>query len=380
MKNPTNKTLLKIAVIAVISCLTVIYFHNITGFIGMVLNVCFPMILGCMLAFVLNIPLRFLEKRYFPRSTRPWVIRSRRPVCIILAFVILLGILLLLLLLVTPEMIGSFQFFGQALPPLFEQARAALIPFFDDIPSIQNMLTSLDIDWKALFASVSSTFMSGAGGALSSIMTTILEIVNGFIQTFVALIFAVYLLAGKEKLKRQADTLLRAYLKPHWREKLLSILRLSNRTFSNYFAGQCIEAIIFGLLCFAGMLLFQLPYAVPISILLGVTALVPMIGAFIGIVLGSLMILTVSPLQMLFFLLLILVLQQIEGNLIFPKVVGTAINLPGLWTLVAVTLGGGLLGILGIFICVPATSVIYQLLRKHALSRPQLLESQDSDN
>ena len=115
-------------------------------------------------------------------------------------------------------------------------------------------------------------------------------------------------------------------------------------------------------------------------ILLGVTALVPMIGAFIGIVLGALMILTVNPLQMFFFLLLIIVLQQIEGNLIFPKVVGTAINLPGLWTLVAVTLGGGLLGILGIFICVPATSVIYQLLRKHALSRPQLLESQDSDN
>ena len=197
MKHPTNKTLLKIAVIAVISCLTVIYFHNITGFIGMVLNICFPMILGCMLAFVLNIPLRFLEKRYFPRSTRPWVIRSRRPVCIILAFVILLGILLLLLLLVTPEMIGSFQFFGQALPPLFEQARAALSPFFEDIPSIQNMLTSLDIDWKALLASVSSTFMSGAGGALSSIMTTILEIVTGFVQTFVALIFAVYLLAGK---------------------------------------------------------------------------------------------------------------------------------------------------------------------------------------
>lgn len=369
MKNPDNKTLFKIALTAVITCLTVIYFSKIIGFITLVINVCFPLILGAVFAFVIDIPLRRLETLYFPKSKNPWVQRSRRPVCIILALLLMIVMFLLIVLIVIPEMASCFEFIIHVFPPLFEQGRLWLSDAFANIPALQEALNSLNIDWQSLFSSILSTFVTGAGGALSSVMEVVLGIVNGFIQTFIAFIFAVYILANKEKLKRQSSALFRAYLKPAWMERIVSVLKLSNATFSKYFAGQLIEALIFGLLCFIGMLIFRFPYPLTISILIGVTALIPLVGAFIGAILGALMILTVSPWQMLFFLIFIIVLQQIEGNLIFPRVVGSAISLPGLWTLTAVTLGGGLMGILGIFICVPATSVIYQLLRKNVSRR-----------
>ena len=381
MKNIQNKTLLKIAVTAVLACLTVIYFTSITGFISFVLNVCFPLILGCILAFILDILLKRLEAVYFPKSRNRRLIRSRRPVCIVLALLLLTLIILLIVLIVIPEMVTCFQFIALAVPPLFDDLSAWLSETFNNIPLLQQALSELNINWQELFSTGISTFMTGASDALTSIVNILMGIINGFIQFFVAVIFAIYILANKEKLKHQAVTLMNAYMKPSWQEKLLSVLRISNRTFSNFIAGQCTEAFIFGLLCTLGMFLFRFPYPVTIGILTGVTALIPVIGAFIGAAVGAIMILTVSPLQMIFFLIFLIVLQQIEGNFIYPRVVGSAVSLPGLWTLVAVTLGGGLLGIMGIFICVPAAAVIYQLLRqnvKHRLT-PQPSEESGSE-
>ncbi|MFR8087720.1 MAG: AI-2E family transporter [Lachnospirales bacterium] len=372
MKNIQYKSLIKIAVVAVIGCLTVIYFNTIIDLIGLFLNVSFPLILGAIMAFILDIPLRRLESIYFPKSQNKWIKRTRRPVCIALAFVVLALIILLIIWIVIPEMISCFQFIAEAFPPLFEEATQWLSGNFENVPMIQNMLDTINVDWEALFSNIMSSFVSGAGGVFSSVFNTLINIVSGVVQTFIAFIFAIYIVANKEKLKRQTTHLMEAYMRPIWKDKILSVLQLSNSTFSNYFAGQCIEALIFGTLCFIGMQIFRFPYSLTISILIGVTALIPLVGAFIGAFIGAVMILTVSPLQMLFFLIFIIVLQQIEGNMIFPRVVGTAVSLPGLWTLAAVTLGGGLFGILGIFICVPAASVLYQLLRtnvhKHLVS------------
>ena len=378
MKNLQYKTLIKIAVVAVLACLAVIYFNRILDLIGLFLNVSFPLILGAIFAFILDIPLRRLESVYFPKSRNKWVTRTRRPVCIVLALAVLTLIILLIVLVVIPEMISCFQFIAEAFPPLFEEAKLWLSGNFENVPQIQEMLDTMNVDWQALFSNIMSGFVSGAGGVFSSVFNTLISIVNGVVQTFIAFIFAIYIVANKEKLKRQTTHLMEAYLRPSWENKILSILRLSNRTFSSYFAGQCIEALIFGTLCFIGMLIFRFPYALTISILIGVTALIPLVGAFIGAIIGAVMILTVSPLQMLFFLIFIIVLQQIEGNMIFPRVVGTAVSLPGLWTLAAVTLGGGLFGILGIFICVPAASVIYQLLGTNV--RKRIKKKKTSEN
>ena len=378
MKNLQYKTLIKIAVVAVLACLAVIYFNRILDLIGLFLNVSFPLILGAIFAFILDIPLRRLESVYFPKSRNKWVTRKRRPVCIVLALAVLTLIILLIVLIVIPEMISCFQFIAEAFPPLFEEAKLWLSGNFENVPQIQEMLDTMNVDWQALFSNIMSGFVSGAGGVFSSVFNTLISIVNGVVQTFIAFIFAIYIVANKEKLKRQTTHLMEAYLRPSWENKILSILRLSNRTFSSYFAGQCIEALIFGTLCFIGMLIFRFPYALTISILIGVTALIPLVGAFIGAIIGAVMILTVSPLQMLFFLIFIIVLQQIEGNMIFPRVVGTAVSLPGLWTLAAVTLGGGLFGILGIFICVPAASVIYQLLGTNV--RKRIKKKKTSEN
>ncbi len=378
MKNLQYKTLIKIAVVAVLACLAVIYFNRILDLIGLFLNVSFPLILGAIFAFILDIPLRRLESVYFPKSRNKWITRTRRPVCIVLALAVLTLIILLIVLIVIPEMISCFQFIAEAFPPLFEEAKLWLSGNFENVPQIQEMLDTMNVDWQALFSNIMSGFVSGAGGVFSSVFNTLISIVNGVVQTFIAFIFAIYIVANKEKLKRQTTHLMEAYLRPSWENKILSILRLSNRTFSSYFAGQCIEALIFGTLCFIGMLIFRFPYALTISILIGVTALIPLVGAFIGAIIGAVMILTVSPLQMLFFLIFIIVLQQIEGNMIFPRVVGTAVSLPGLWTLAAVTLGGGLFGILGIFICVPAASVIYQLLGTNV--RKRIKKKKTSEN
>lgn len=382
MKNIHYKSLIKIAVVAVIACLAVIYFNTIIDLISLFLNVSFPLILGAIIAFILDIPLRRLESIYFPKSQNKWIKRTRRPVCIVLAFVVLALIILLIVWIVIPEMISCFQFIAEAFPPLFEHATQWLSGNFENVPMIQNMLDTINVDWDALFSNIMSGFVSGAGGVFSSVFNTLISIVNGVVQTFIAFIFAIYIVANKEKLKRQATHLMEAYMRPAWKNKIVSVLQLSNSTFSSYFAGQCIEALIFGTLCFIGMQIFRFPYSLTISILIGVTALIPLVGAFIGAAIGAVMILTVSPLQMLFFLIFIIILQQIEGNMIFPRVVGTAVSLPGLWTLAAVTLGGGLFGILGIFICVPATSVLYQLvgtnMRKRLASQKKEASSSET--
>ena len=253
MKNIQYKSLIKIAVVAVIGCLTVIYFNTIIDLIGLFLNVSFPLILGAIMAFILDIPLRRLESIYFPKSQNKWIKRTRRPVCIALAFVVLALIILLIIWIVIPEMISCFQFIAEAFPPLFEEATQWLSGNFENVPMIQNMLDTINVDWEALFSNIMSSFVSGAGGVFSSVFNTLINIVSGVVQTFIAFIFAIYIVANKEKLKRQTTHLMEAYMRPIWKDKILSVLQLSNSTFSNYFAGQCIEALIFGTLCFIGM-------------------------------------------------------------------------------------------------------------------------------
>lgn len=205
--------------------------------------------------------------------------------------------------------------------------------------------------------------LNGLGGAMGVATGIVSSIISGTVTFFVALIFSIYLLYGKEKLADQFERLFRRYLPDRLTDKLFYVLGVLDTSFTSFITGQCIEAVILGTLCMLGMLILRLPYAVMTGCLIGFTALIPIAGAYIGATVGALMIFTVSPVQSVIFLIYLVILQQIEGNLIYPRVVGSSIGLPGIWVFAAVTVGGGIMGIAGMLIGVPLTSAIYRLLK-----------------
>ena len=201
-------------------------------------------------------------------------------------------------------------------------------------------------------------------GILTSSISIVNGIINGITTFFIAIIFAIYILMDKEKLQEQATKILYAYLSKEKALKTIHIARVAKNTFKSFFTVQCLEATILGTLCTIGMLILKIPYAMPIGVLIGVTALIPVVGAFIGIIIGAILILSVNPIKVITFVIFVLILQQIEGNLIYPRVVGNSIGLPGMWVLVAVSVGGSIGGILGMLLGVPVATIIYTLLKK----------------
>lgn len=219
------------------------------------------------------------------------------------------------------------------------------------------------IDWQAKMAELLSVLASGVGGVAQAAVGAVTATISVIAQFVIGLIFAIYLLIGKESLISQCSRLMEHYLKPSWNEKVRYVAGIFNDSFHRFIVGQCIEAVVLGLLCILGMSILRLPYAMMIGTLIGFTALIPVAGAYIGAGVGAFMILTVSPVQALIFLLFIVVLQQLEGNLIYPKVVGSSIGLPGVWVLAAVTIGGGVMGISGMLLGVPTAAALYRLIR-----------------
>lgn len=375
MKSIETKKIVKFTAAAVIGALLVVYFGQILTFAGLCLHVLSPLILGGALAFVLNILLKKLEKIYFPNSHRRLVQKSRRPVCIVLSIVLLLLIIMLIIRIVVPELFSCLQIMWQAVPPLFEKGRLWLLEHSDQLPAVQEALQNSNIDWQGMLKNTLEAVWNGAGGAVSSIVSVVSGMIGGIAQVAIACIFALYLLAGKERLLSQLQRLLRAYVRPDIRDKIQTVCTTANDTFSKFIGGQFTEAVIVGVLCTLGMLLLRFPYAMTIGIVVGVTALVPVVGAYIGAVLGAVLIASVSPLQALLFLIYLVVLQQLEGNLIYPRVVGPTVGLPGIWVLAAVIVGGGLFGVTGIFLGVPLAATIYKLLSHETSRRLQAEET-----
>jgi len=219
------------------------------------------------------------------------------------------------------------------------------------------------IDWASALNGLMGWLTSGLGSVIDIVVTTVSTVVSTVITIFVAVVFSIYLLSSKETLARQSDRVMRRYLKPRLIDKLEYVLDILKTCFHRYIVGQCTEAVILGVLCLIGMLILQLPYATMISALVAFTALIPFAGAYIGAITGAFMILTVSPTKALIFLVFIIVLQQLEGNLIYPRVVGSSLELPPLWVLAAITVGGGVLGIVGMLLGVPITAALYRMIR-----------------
>lgn len=360
--NISWKNCLRITLCAFLLYLGIHYWETAAGVISLILSAAAPIIIGFSIAYVLNLLMNFYERHYFPKTNRRWLKRSRRPVCLTAAIATLCGIVAMVILLVIPELTSCVKFLLSEIPPVIEQLLKSQW-VADILPA--DLLSQLSaIDWQSYASKLLQVVTSGLGSAMGVVVTAVSSVFSAIVTAFISIIFSVYLLSGKETLLSQSKRLLRNYLPAKWESRILHWLSVLNDCFRRYIVGQCTEAVILGVLCIIGMLIFQFPYAVMIGTLIGFTALVPVAGAYIGAGVGAIMILTESPVKALLFLVFILVLQQLEGNLIYPKVVGKSIGLPAIWVLAAVTIGGALMGILGMLIGVPIAAAIYRLVRE----------------
>lgn len=337
------------------------YWDPMVRFLLRCLGAALPLLIGCALAFVANILMSFFERHYFPNSNKKIVQKTRRPISMLTAFLTLLAILAVVIGLVVPQLISCLMLLAKEIPAYTSK----LIGWMEE----NHLLTqaTLDqlksLDWTSLLSGISGWLTSGLGSVIDLLVTTVSTVISTVITVFVAVVFSIYLLASKETLARQSDRLMRRYLKPRLIDKLEYVLDILKECFHRYIVGQCTEAVILGVLCLIGMLILQLPYATMISALVAFTALIPFAGAYIGALTGAFMILTVSPGKALIFLIFIIVLQQMEGNIIYPRVVGSSLELPPLWVLAAITIGGGVIGIVGMLLGVPITAALYRMLR-----------------
>ena len=363
MSNMNLKRFIQYGIVVAFLCLFVIHFKEILGWGNNILAVAFPLTLGCVFAYVLNILMVRLEKIYFPKSSNPMIEKSRRPVCIVLSLALLVLIIIFVLYLVIPEVINCFVVISKDVPEAFQKALEFLIEKSDELPVLQKQLTQLDLDRGNLNNKVSKGIMAGTKGILTSATTIVGSFVGMIANVVVGLIFSMYILACKEDVKEKINRVFKAFMKTSLYEKVIYVLKVLDESFSNFIVGQATEAVILGSLCAIGMSLLQLPYAVSIGALVGLTALIPIFGAYIGAVLGAFMIVTIEPKQALVFLIFLLILQQVEGNLIYPRVVGSSIGLPGIWVLAAIMIGSGLGGVVGMLIGVPIAASAYKLVR-----------------
>lgn len=347
--------------LALFVVLVVKYSENIFSKIGNISGAAVPLISGLAMAYVLNILMKKLEKIYFPKSKNEIINKSRRAVCIFLAILLIIFILVIVALIVIPELVNAISVIIAAIPKFVEDIIKFIDTNSDKYEVVENTLVTLQIDVNEISRSVMTFASSLLTGVLNSIILFASTMANSLINFIISLVFAIYALANKEKLSYQIKKVMKAFFKNKSIEKINYVFHVINESFSNFIVGQCVEAVIIGGLCTAGMFVFSFPYAVTVGVFISVTALIPIVGAYLGAALGAFIILTVSPLKAVLFLLYITILQQLENTLIYPKVVGSSIGLPGIWVFAAITLGAGLGGIVGMLLSVPVAATIYKL-------------------
>ena len=355
------KTCAKIAACVFALFLAVRYWENFAKFIGLVIGAASPLFIGAGIAYVVNLLMSFYERKFFGKAKNPKVQKIKRPVCMTVAFITLVAVIGLIIWIVVPEFVSAIMLVVDYIPDAVDWIVKQLEKLEYVPQDIIDMLVS--IDWNSQIEKIAQAITSGFGRVMGAVISTVSTVLGGIVTAFLSLIFAIYILLGKEKLGKQADKLAKKYLKQNWYEKIVYVLATLNDCFRKYIVGQCTEAVILGGLCAVGMMILGLPYATMIGALVAFTALVPVAGAFIGGGIGAFMILMVNPIQALIFVVFLVVLQQLEGNIIYPKVVGSSMGLPAIWVLAAVTVGGGVAGILGMLLGVPVAAAAYRILR-----------------
>jgi len=343
--------------------LVIHYWAKLEGFVALAIGAATPLIIGCVMAYVINILMGFYEYWYDKLFKVEVAIKVKRVVCLILAFISLFGIVALIVNLVLPELINCIASFIRLIPGALQMVidfvgKEQFMKFFPELANGFDIST-LSAEIEGLI----KTVIGGVGGAVGSLVAAVSSAASVLVNVVIGLIFSLYVLLDKEHLGGQTRCLVKTYL-PKVSDRIFYVTKVLDESFHSFIVGQCIEAVVLGGLCVIGMLLLKLPYAVMIGVFIGFTALIPIAGAYIGAGVGAVMILMVSPLQAVQFLIFVLILQQLEGNLIYPKVVGQSIGLPGIWVLTAITIGGGVLGIGGMLLAVPLFASIYRLVKE----------------
>ena len=361
MKDKTRKDIIIIISYIALVIFALVNFSKIFVFLGKVISIFSPFLLGIILAFVLNVLNNFIEKKIFGKikPSKIWN-KIKRPLCITLSLILVFLTIFFVMNLLIPQLKNSASLFTDTLPAYKEDIIGILNKFDVDESTVNKVGEYLDN-----FGKVITDYIKGNSKDVITVTTEVATSVDNIISKgIITLVFAIYMIAQKETLSRQINKVMKAYLKSKTINKINTVGTLANKTFSNFVTGQCLEALIFGSLVFVGMLIFRFPYASTIGVLLGFTALIPIFGAFIGTAIGFILIMMVSPVKAILFVVFIIVLQQIEGNLIYPRVVGKSIGLPGMWVLLSVTVGGSIGGILGMLIATPLCSLLYALFTK----------------
>lgn len=361
------KTCLKLGItfFAVFICIT--YWQDAIKYLELVLAAASPLIIGGVIAYIVNILMAFYERRFFPHAKKGFWLKVKRPLCILSAFITLVAIISLIVVLVAPQAASCVMVVVNIMP----DAMKSFVKWLDGFYIIpKNVIDALSgIDWKSLATKFIDVFTSGFGNVVDFVTRTVTTVFSGIFTAILSIIFSVYLLSSKDKLLSQVKTVSESFLPKKIFNKIFYVFAMLNNCFRKFIIGQCTEAVILGVLCTIGMMILRLPYAEMIGALIALTAIIPIIGAFLGAAVGAFMILTVDPVKALVFIIFILLLQQLEGNLIYPRVVGTSIGLPSLWVLASVTIGAGVFGFTGVLVSVPIAATIYHLVRNHIISK-----------
>ena len=369
-----NRKLLMVALLLVV----VLFWSRISEALSFLTGILKPFILGGALAFILNLPLSFLEKKVF-RNLKGRGEKFKRPLSIFLSLVFVLLLILILLLTVVPEVISAFESIISSIPSLVTRVESwsndVLTPVLKNNPEL---LKSLETNWDSLLSKSLSFLKDGLSSLLSSTLEAANSLISSITSFVVALIFAIYVLGDKERLERQFRSLLKAYTSKETEEYVLHVFSVLHRSFSSFISGQCLEAVILGSIFILVLSILRFPYSVMIGVVVMFSALLPIVGAFIACFFGAFIILLSSPVKALYFVVIFLIIQQLENNLIYPRVVGSSVGLPALWVFFAVTLGGALFGVVGMLFFIPVFSAVFVLLKEDVGRRIRLKEEKEN--
>lgn len=359
----------KIRGLIVFTILVIVCLWNsemVIGWFSKGLGIIFPFVVGVAVAFIINVPMSFIERKIFENKNvqKRAISKFARPISLVLTILFLVGLVGVVIFVMVPQLTATVQSLSASLQVFIPELIVYLQKVFEDNPEILVMLNSYEYNWEQIVQTAMQFLQSGAGSVLESTMSIAKTLASLVTTAFVAFVFAIYVELQKESLNIQLRKVLFAFVPKGKAEAVLEVCALTYKTFASFLAGQCLEAVILGTMFVIALTIFNIPFALLIGVLIAFTALIPVFGAFLGCAIGAVLIFIDSPMKALTFLVIFLVLQQIEGNLIYPHVVGNSVGLPAIWVLAAVSIGASLMGIVGMLVFIPITSVVYALFRE----------------
>ena len=362
--NKTEKSIIKIILFSGLLFLLIRYFGNVLETFNHFIAVLMPIIIGAAMAYILNIPMTKIEEYYFPDRDDTWVKRTRRPVSIATSIIVILLFIFLVFYLVIPQLIGVISMIINTLPNFIMSIRNWGMSLEERFPQLQEVLGQINFNWNSITQNAISFLNSITSNVIDGTISTIGNTVGFIFNFFLSFVLSIFMLSNKEKLQYQLVLLSETYLPSRLHNQIMYVARILNESFKGFFVGTLTSATIEGVMVAVGLFLLRFPYPAMLGVLTGVTALIPYIGAFIATGIGFMLIFVQSPIQALGYVVFMIMVNQIEGNLLYPRVVGDSIGLPALWVIVAVTIGGGLFGIPGMILFVPLFSALSSIIHR----------------